>query len=122
MSAELLRLIIAALATLLLAREVGRAAAGSRRRQAFALGAAGFGLLALGNLMTLLGLSAPVLLTLCVGLGLALLLGALVSLFLAYRGGELSEQFRRAGAMVAEERERLAEREEQRNDTHDTRG
>lgn len=122
MSAELLRLIISGLATLLLAREATRATGGSRRRQSFALGAAGFGLLALGNALAFLGVGAPVILTLASGIGLALLLGALVSIYLAYRGGELSDQFRRAGAMVAEEREKLAERDRRDQDDHQTRG
>jgi hypothetical protein len=111
MSQELLRLIISGLATLLLAREATRAGQGTRRRQAFRFGAAGFGLLALGNLLVLIGIVNPALLTLLVGIGLALLIGSLVSLFLAYRSGELSDQFRRAGAMVADERKKLQERE-----------
>jgi hypothetical protein len=116
MSPELLRLIISALATLLLAREASRAAVGTRRRQAFFLGAAGFGLLALSNILALSGLATPALLTVAIGVGLALLLGALVSLFLAYRDGELREQFRRAGDMVAEGRAKVAEQAAEREE------
>lgn len=119
MSQELLRLIIALLATLLLAREAVRAGQGTQRRQAFRLGAAGFGLLTAGNLMVVAGLGTPALLTLAVGIGLALLLGSLLSLFLAYRAGELREQFRRAGAMVAAEREKLEHERLEREGTND---
>lgn len=123
MSPDLLRLIVTAFAAILLARQAQRAAARTRRRQAFVLGAAGFGLLTVANGLTLAGMGDPALLTLIVGFGLGLLLGSLVSLFLAYNEGELRDQFRRAGSMVAEERERLAERraddERSANDEHE---
>jgi hypothetical protein len=110
MSQELARLFIALVATALVARQAVRATAGSRRRQAFTLGALGFAVLAFGNAIPALGFSAPFVLTLAIGLGLALLLGCLVSLYLAYREGELKDQFQRAGSMVASEREKAAER------------
>jgi hypothetical protein len=106
MSQELLRLIIALLATLLLGREARRAARGSRRRQAFLLGAAGFGVITLANGGVTFGLASPALLTVLVGVGLALLLGSLTALVLAYRAGELREQFRRASDYVAAARDR----------------
>ena len=104
MTQELLRLIVALLATALVAREIRRAAPGTRRRLAFTLGTGGFGLLALGNLFALLGLGGPTLLVVATSLGVALLLGSLVCLFLAYRAGEMSEQLRRVDDYVAEER------------------
>lgn len=113
MSQELARLFIAVLATALVGRQALRAERGTRRRQAFMLGTAGFAALALANLLVLAGALGPALLTLAVGVGLALLLGSLVSLFLAYREGELKEQFRRAGSMVSAEREQIAERDRQ---------
>lgn len=111
MSQELARLIITAIAAVLVGRQALRAEGGTRKRQAFTLGAAGFAVLAVANAMPLLGGTGPFALTLAVGVGLALLLGCVVSLFLAYREGEMKDQFRRAGAMVADEREKLAERE-----------
>jgi hypothetical protein len=104
MNQELVRLLFALLATALLIREARRAAPGSRRRLAFTLGAGGFGLLAAGNLFAWLGLGGPALLVGAVSLGIALLLGSLLALFLAYRAGEMNEQLRRAGDYVAEER------------------
>jgi hypothetical protein len=104
MNQELVRLLFALLATALLIREARRAAPGSRRRLAFTLGASGFGLLAAGNLFASLGLGGPALLVGAVSLGIALLLGSLLALFLAYRAGEMNEQLRRAGDYVAEER------------------
>lgn len=111
MSQELARLFVALLATALVARQALRAERGTRRRQAFTLGAAGFAIIALANVLTLGGAAAPAVITLAVGVGLALLLGCLVSLFLAYREGELKSQFRRAGSLVASEREKIAERD-----------
>jgi hypothetical protein len=104
MTQELLRLLMALLATALLTREAGRAAHGSRRRLAFSLGAGGFGLLAAGNLLTTLALGGQALIVGATSLGIALLLGSLVTLFLAYRAGEMSEQVRRASDYVAAER------------------
>ncbi len=114
MSQELLRLIMALLATALLVREARRAAPGSRRRLAFALGAGGFGLLAAGNLFAALSLGGQGLIVGASSLGIALLLGSLVTLFLAYRAGEMSEQVRRAGDYVAAER---AKRDRQRHES-----
>jgi hypothetical protein len=111
MSQELARLIITAIAAVLVGRQALHTERGTRKRQAFTLGAAGFAVLAVANAMPILGGASPFSLTLAVGVGLALLLGCLVSLFLAYRDGEMKDQFRRAGAMVADEREKLAERE-----------
>lgn len=111
MSQEFARLFIAVLAAVLVGRQALRAERGSRRRQAFTLGTAGFLVLAVANAMPILGGASPFALTVAVGTGLALLLGCLVSLFLAYREGELQAQFKRAGAMVAGEREKIAERE-----------
>jgi hypothetical protein len=104
MSQELLRLIMALLATALLIREARRAVPSSRRRLAFYLGAGGFGLLAAGNLLTTLALGGQALIVGVTSLGIALLLGSLVTLFLAYRAGEMSEQVRRASDYVAAER------------------
>jgi len=109
---ELGRLVITVLATLLLARQATQAAQRSWRRRAFSFGAVGFGLLAFGNLLALLGFVAP--LMLLVSLGVALLLVSLASLFLAYRAGELRDQLRRAGDMVAQEREAREGRERER--------
>lgn len=116
MSQELARLFMALVATVLVARLAIRAEPGTRRRQSFTLATIGFALLALGNALPVLAISSPVLLTLAAGIGLAMLLGSLVSLFLAYREGELTERFRRAGAIVAEERKKLADRERRAND------
>jgi 4-amino-4-deoxy-L-arabinose transferase-like glycosyltransferase len=107
MSQELLRLIMSSLATLLLAREATRARAGSRRQWAFRLGALGFGVLALGNLLSMLSLVVPALLTLLVGLGVVLLLASLACLLLAYTSGELNERLRRVSDEVVREREQL---------------
>jgi hypothetical protein len=95
---------MALLATALLVREARRAAPGSRRRLAFSLGAGGFGLLAAGNLLAALSLGGQGLIVGASSLGIALLLGSLVTLFLAYRAGEMSEQVRRASDYVAAER------------------
>ncbi len=108
MTPDILRLLLALLATALLIREALRAARGSRRRLAFSLGAGGFALLALGNLLQGAGWSGPVPIVGAVSLGLALLLGSLLTLFLAYRAGEMGEQFRRASEYVAEERAKRA--------------
>jgi hypothetical protein len=121
MSQEFARLIITLVAVLLVGRQALRAAPGSRRRQSFSLAALGFALLTLGNAFPVLGLSSQVALTLLVGIGLALLLGSLVSLFFAYREGELADQFRRAGAMVAKEREQIAERERREREERERR-
>jgi hypothetical protein len=110
MSQEFARLFITVVATLLVARQAARAMPGSRRRQAFVLTAAGFGMLAAGNALPLLGVPSPLLLTLLVGVGLALLLGSLATLFIAYREGELRDQFRRAGSGAAQKRERRDQR------------
>lgn len=121
MSQEFARLFIAVVATILVARQALRATPGSRRRLAFTLGAAGFGLLAAGNGFPLLGIANPTLLTLLVAVGVALLLGSLVSLFLAFRAGEMADQVRRAEGMIAREREQSAERERrarQKRDQH----
>lgn len=109
MGQELGRLVIAVLATLLLARHAAQATQNSWRRRAFSCGAVGFGLLALGNLLAILGVVGP--LMLLVSLGVALLLVSLASLFLAYRAGEMRDQLRKASDMVAKER---AERERER--------
>lgn len=111
MSQELARLIIAVLATILVVRQALLAEPGTRRRQAFMFGAAGFAVLALANIAALMGIAPTAPLVLIIGVGLALLLGSLVSLFLAYREGELKAQFSRAGSLVAGEREKIAERE-----------
>lgn len=118
MSQELARLFIAVLATVLVARQALKAERGTRRRQAFVLAAGGFGLLAAGNLYALTPGPVIAVLTLLVGIGLALLLGSMVTLFLAYREGELKDQFRRAGSMVATEREKIAERDRQAREEH----
>lgn len=107
MSQELVRLMLSLLATLLLAREAMGVAQGPQRRLAFRLATTGFALLTLGNLLAVFTAVAPPLLTALVGAGLALLLGSLASLFLAYRAGELNEQFRRVGSMIARERDYL---------------
>jgi hypothetical protein len=104
MAPEYIRVFFALLATALLIREARRAAPSSRRRLAFALGACGFGLLAAGNLFAALGVGGPAPLVGAASLGIALLLGSLLALFLAYRAGEMDEQLRRAGDYVAEER------------------
>jgi hypothetical protein len=124
MSQELLRLIMALLATALIVREARRAAPGSRRRLAFSLGAAGFGLLAVGNLLALLSLGGQALIVGASSLGIALLLGSLVTLFLAYRAGEMSEQVRRAGDYVAAERAKRdrERRESSARETHESEG
>lgn len=113
MDQELGRLLLAVVATFLMARQARSAAPGSRRRLAFNLGAAGFGLFAVGNLLPLLGFFSSSTLALSVGLGSALLLASLVTLFLAYRAGEMRDQLRRASDIVAEERQKSAERERQ---------
>jgi hypothetical protein len=104
MAPEYIRVFFALLATALLVREARRAAPRSRRRLAFALGACGFGLLAAGNLFAALGVGGPAPLVGAVSLGIALLLGSLLALFLAYRAGEMNEQLWRAGDYVAAER------------------
>lgn len=111
MSQELARLLLAFVATFLMVRQATGAAPGSRRRLAFILGAAGFALLALGNAFPMLGFFSSTLLVGFVGLGVLLLVASLVTLFLAYRAGELNEQFNRAGTLLAQEREKSAERE-----------
>ncbi len=108
---EILRLILIAVLALLLAQQAWRAGQGTRRRQAFAAGALAFVLFALANLFTLFTIGGAWLTQLSVGLGLALVLVAVLALLAAYRRGEMASQLQRARSLLNEERQRYERRE-----------
>lgn len=108
MAQEMLRLLIAVLASVLLANQA-RQAAGLWRRRGFALGALGFGLLSGVNVLVLLGLGEDWLRTAGIGLTLACVAVAIGCLFMGYRAGEMKEQFRQVREKTAAEREKKLE-------------
>jgi hypothetical protein len=105
----LIRAIAALTVAVLLIVQSRRTPVGSSRRRAFGLGAAAFGVFALGNGMSAIGVGEQV--TLAASIAGAALVGvSLLMLTRAYQGGEMSDKMRRAREMVAEERARTQDR------------
>lgn len=107
MSLLIIRVFGAALVALALAAQA-RKAPGPQRRRAFALGAAAFALIALGNLLSALAV-APFLAGVPTIVGMATMFGSLLTLFFAYRAGEFDAQMQRAREMVSDERRKQDE-------------
>ncbi len=78
------------------------------RRRAFGLGSAGFGLIAVSNVIA--GPGTELFTFMLIGLGALAIIGALVSLWRAYNAGELSEQITRARDALDEARTEKRER------------
>lgn len=116
MSVLSIRVIAAVLVVVALAWQARRAS-GERRRRAFATGALAFALIGVGNLLALLGASGwPIYLPTLAGL--AALVASLITLFAAYRAGELTQPLERARDRLLDERRRHEEpaRQEQAGD------
>lgn len=86
-----------------------RVTAGSQRRQAFELAAAAFAIFAMANGLVLRGIGDEMAIIGGTFIGLVLLAFSLFMLFQAYRSGEMSAEYQRARALLAEQRRQAAE-------------
>jgi hypothetical protein len=93
MSPTLIRALVAGIVALALAAQMARAA-GLWRKRAFGLGAAGFALIAVSNLLA--GPGTETITFTLIALGAVAIVGALVSLWRAYSAGEMNDQLTRA--------------------------
>lgn len=99
-----------AVVALVLFLQSRRVPAGSRRRQAFELAAAAFGIFAMGNGLVLRGYGDEMAVLAGTFIGLILLGFSVFMLVVAYRAGEMKAQLRQAGDLITEERRKVAER------------
>jgi uncharacterized membrane protein len=104
MGLEIIRAIVAFILGVLLVDQYRRSIAGSRRRRAFALGAAAMLVIATSNLF-----SAALVPFMVIGGGLTL--AAVWFLWQAYRHGELQDRFERARNYLEVERRRYDEQD-----------
>lgn len=104
------RIIGTAVVALVLFLQSRRVPAGSRRRQAFELAAAAFGIFAMGNGLVLRGYGDEMAVIGSTFIGIVLLAFSLFMLVVAYRSGEMKAQLQQAGDLIAEERRKVAER------------
>ncbi len=109
MQSEILRIIVTVLLAVLLAQQAARTGRGTRRRLAFAAGALAFALFAVANLLPFLGVNVPWLTLTLTGLGLVLVLVSVLALLVAYRGGEMAPQVRKARELLETERNKRME-------------
>lgn len=93
MDPTFIRALVAGVVAIVLLFQMRRAA-GVWRKRAFGLGAAGFALIAVSNLLA--GPGTEALTFTLIALGAVAILGALISLWQAYSAGELRDQLSRA--------------------------
>lgn len=103
-------LIIALVLIVLLSVQVRRSVAHPRLRQTFSLGVVTTGVVALLNLLVLIGIGESWLTTALMALAMALFFGIIVTFSLAVFNGELRAKLRQAQSLASAERARLAER------------